>query len=828
MSVKLLLLLLPLAISGQLIKQQFNALRGIRQADQQAVPTQFIDPSLVINGYLPPPSDPQSASIFADQIQQTFDISPSSTFENEVAFSDSKPGLANNVQNQNVIANDKSDPSKFLSPPVNDFKARSSTTENVIFITTTKPTPQAFKQPERNQNVFAPVNVAQPTFNSRSYLPPQPEYSGAAQTPQAAVERPQQREPDHHHHHHDHHHHHHHHDENFDICTDAFHSFLCTPLKARRRITGAFPEHLRAQASFNQYRRVIPERVSNQYLPPVIQNLPNINLPPVKPELPRIIAPTNRIETTYLPPTTRGPQTAPTTTTTVRYVPPRVPQPSNAIDRSYLPPVKAEPPRIIAPSNRFETTYLPPTTRRPQTAPTTPTTTTTVRYVPPRVPQPSNTIDRSYLPPLPNNRNINSVHINTFNSFDTRQPSSTTSRPVVTTAAPTSRTFIQQQSTTVKSTTGKNFIQYTPSTLSFQQPQGSTFRATEKFDSTIVSSPSTTFQTSRTSVVPNVNFISPSAKPFTRTTNLVSLPSSTFSTTRNFQIDSSYLPPESTHAAASTPVTTLKPAVTPAKNSFSSTQKVIHRSSVLPEVKPSPSNVNVKIIENEENRNLVAPTVGYSYPKPEKNFPLPSEQTVLVPSTTPKPTTTTFKPTTTIRPTTINFKESESRVTAGYEYSKPTPEFPLPSEMNVEVIGTAQTAYLYPKPEAKLPLPSEQQVVAETVTTTVATTTTKPTTVAPKKPNGYQYEKPQVEFEVPKKKGYSYPKPDNPLQLPTETEFKPLFSESSTSSDLVKDLGSAVFIPVNKIDKRSKSSETLPRTRRFGERLTKLERRISL
>ncbi|EEB12657.1 conserved hypothetical protein [Pediculus humanus corporis] len=301
----------------------------------------------VRNGYLPPVSPSSSTSpsdsLFkAEQSRQSIELSEKDA--PLCSYEDSKSGLCSHDDKkiQNIFDSINSKLEKFSSPKAtvqtvkettkpnySKFNGDGSTvafeilnprTDNVIPVTTIKPTiPTTITTTTTKfkNDLFANNKIEE----SRAYLPPVPEYSGAAQTLDSAVKVPQ-REPqnnnnndDHHHHHH-----HHHHDENFDICSDPFHSFLCAPLKARKRITGALPERL-GQPSFNEFRNVLfPSKK-----PSLINNEPKLS------------SPSNIIESTSFKPTT-------TTTSKPTFLPTFLTtkfqgENSNVNDRFYLPPV---------------------------------------------------------------------------------------------------------------------------------------------------------------------------------------------------------------------------------------------------------------------------------------------------------------------------------------------------------------------------------------------------------------------------------------------------------------------------------------------------------
>lgn len=328
MFLKLIILLIPVIVSSQNTHPitKNGESRIARQLDTGFEQTSKNDKSPVFAGdeYLPPVSSPLPNSLPQEESRQNVEIKKVVTSEEKTKALCSLPlvsGLCQSqetgLSTQDVRENELLKPSNNLIPPLDESSqstiiyqrpstTKASSTEGFSGFSTSasgvsKPIPTSLfneKKVKVSTQKQPVLKASQATFESNSYLPPQPEFSGAAQTPQADI-RPVKEEPEeeplqqrqepvqqrqepvqqrqesqgHHHHHSDDHHHHHHHHTG-DICSDPFHSFLCAPLKARKRISGAFPERLRGQTSFIQYQKSLPDRVPSYSNSPPISTIP--------------------------------------------------------------------------------------------------------------------------------------------------------------------------------------------------------------------------------------------------------------------------------------------------------------------------------------------------------------------------------------------------------------------------------------------------------------------------------------------------------------------------------------------------------------------------
>lgn len=575
-----------------------------------------------------------------------------------------------------------------------------------------------------------------------------------------------------------------------DICSDAFHSFLCVPLKSRKRITGALPNSL------------IPGQQVRTSFNPAASNTVQST---VKPE-------PSETKQFYLPPST----TTTITTTTPAYAP----QPSN-VDRSYLPPspkifsaspsfnsvrIASEIPKITdrkafsftsTPRPFIQTSIIPyispkvfeqiaTTTEKPKPKPTPKPT------PPPKLsPAPSNEVNRGYLPPTP--------FQNALPIFQ-QKPKTTTVR-IFTQPTATTPTYSLAPSNTDN--------RYLPPSQKIEPA------AAAQVDQTVVPAQQHQHHDHHDHhdhhhhhgrdlcTDPFHSFLCAPLKQRKRITGA--------------------LPPGFNPQSSNRKETRVKP---------------ITKQDSSPILKPAntfQSETRVRPTEEIPAANALAPqSIGYQYPKPSPAFPLPSQTspTFIRPTTTPKPFTGYSYPKPSsplLLPTqkSVEVVPKEDRlspivVSPGYQYPKPSNPLVLPTQQSVEVIPkedrlsstVVSPGYQYPKPSVPFPLPSESRQSTNSKPVSPMTTP-KPLQPQPSdRTVGYQYPKPAQPFPEPT--GYQYPRPEKQLLLPTE---KTDAADAPTLASL-RNLGSAEFIPVNKIDaKRQVRTGTYGVGPRFGERL---------
>lgn len=682
----------------------------------------------------------------------------------------------NNLSGANTFL----EPSKVLAPPLNDLEDPSTTTTRrpitttyrttttrrptTTTTTTTTPRPTTTRRPTTTTTTRRPTTTTtttrRPTTTTttttterpigpeasndvRSYLPPESIAPAAAQQDLTVV-KPDSTDEEHHHHHPHHH--------GRDLCSDPFHSFLCQPLKPRKRITGDLPNGLQGQNTFLTPQKIRPDpdispqpsnEIDRAYLPPATTTRRPTTTTTRRPIEPQ---PSNEIDNVYLPPvtTTRRPPPPPTTTrrpttttrrpTTIRFRP----EPSNDIERAYLPPSTTRRPPPPPPTTRRPPPPPPTTTRRPTT--TTQRPTTTIRFRP----EPSNEVERAYLPPVaPQPSNIDNNYLRPEPKIE---PAAAQNDPAI--AAPDHDHHHHHGSHGFKDICSDPFHSFL---CTVPKPRTRiTGALPDRFRNNILSPAPSNIDLSRVRILEHKSDnlkilvvpqdsqapqpsqqqdtkIPPPGYSLTRPENKLTLPSETKEV-----IGYNYPKPTS-------------PAPTTTKGySYPKPEKKLTLPSEIVDVRITP-----------RARPTTTTTVGYSYPKPEKKLTLPSEvrPQVVTGYNYPKPTTT-----------------------PGYDYPTPLNKFNLPSESK-QVVGydypKPAKGYEYPTPEVKLPLPSEIKPV-------IGYDYPKPTVGLPEPTKGYDYPKPELKLTLPSEnkpvrlpeptKGYDYPKPELKLTLPSENK----------------------------------------------------------